>query len=292
MKKINIFCFGFGQVAKNFVYNLNKTYDVNLAITSRDKTQKKKIYEINYISYHFLDDSFDSEILKKIKNYDYILVSIPPKNGIDIVIKNFQETLEILKSNWIIYLSATSVYGDHNGEWVNENSKVNPLTENGKSRLNAEKIWINLAKKKNLPIQIFRLSGIYSQERNILEKIKSGSHQIINKPNHFFSRIHVEDISNVLKITLDSKYIKPGEIYNLSDDYPCSNIEIANYAYEMMKVSKPKMIEINEIKNEMLRNFYKDSKKVSNKKIKEVFSYKLKFSTYKEGLSRIYNHFI
>ena len=292
MKKINIFCFGFGQVAKNFVYNLNKTYDVNLAVTSRDKTQKKKIYGINYISYHFLDDSFDSEILKKIKNYDYILVSIPPKNGIDIVIKNFQETLEILKTNWITYLSATSVYGDHNGEWVNENSKVNPLTENGKSRLNAEKIWINIAKKKNLPIQIFRLSGIYSKERNILEKIKSGSHQIINKPNHFFSRIHVEDISNVLKITLDSKYIKPGEIYNLSDDYPCSNIEIANYAYEMMEVSKPKMIEINEIKNEMLRNFYKDSKKVSNRKIKKVFSYKFKFPTYKEGLSRIYDHFI
>ena len=60
----------------------------------------------------------------------------------------------------------------------------------------------------------------------------------------------------------------------------------------MMKVSKPKMIEINEIKNEMLRNFYKDSKKVSNKKIKKVFSYKLKFPTYKEGLSRIYDHFI
>ena len=60
----------------------------------------------------------------------------------------------------------------------------------------------------------------------------------------------------------------------------------------MMKVSKPKMIEINEIKNEMLRNFYKDSKKVSNKKIKEVFSYKLKFPTYKKGLSRIYDHFI
>ena len=147
MKKINIFCFGFGQVAKNFIYNLNKTYDVNLAATSREKTQKKKIYGINYISYHFLDNTFDKEILKKIKNYDYILVSIPPKKGIDIVIKNFQGSLEILKTNWITYLSATSVYGDHNGEWVNENSKLNPLTENGKSRLSAEKLWINLAKK-------------------------------------------------------------------------------------------------------------------------------------------------
>ena len=289
MKKINIFCFGFGQVAKNFVYNLNKSYDVNLAITSRDKTQKKKIYGINYISYHFLDDSFDREILKKIKNYDYILVSIPPKNGIDIVIKNFQKTLEILQANWITYLSATSVYGDHNGQWVDENSKVNPLTENGKSRLKAEQSWLNLAKKKKIPVQIFRLSGIYSQEKNIFERIKSGSHQIINSPKHFFSRIHVDDISNVLKLSL-KKNIIPGEIYNVSDDYPCSNIEVANYAYELMKISKPKMIEVSEIESEMLKNFYKDSKKVSNKKVKEIFSYKLKFPTYKEGLRSIFNY--
>ena len=290
MKKINIFCFGFGQVAKNFIYNLSKIYDVKLAVTSRDKTQKKKIYGIEYISYHFLDDSFDKDILKKIKNYNYILVSIPPRNGIDIVIKNFRKTLEILKTDWITYLSATSVYGDHNGKWVDENSKVNPLTKNGKSRLNAEKKWIKFAKKKNLPVQIFRLSGIYSQERNILERIKSGSHEIVNKPNHFFSRIHVEDISNALKITLDPKNVKPGEIYNLSDDYPCSNIEVANYAYDLMKISKPQMIEINEIKNEMLKNFYKDSKKVSNKKIKKFFYYKLKFPTYKEGLKNIFDH--
>ncbi len=69
-------------------------------------------------------------------------------------------------------------------------------------------------------------------------------------------------------IKIDLEKIKSGEIYNLSDDYPCSNIEVANYAYDLMKVSKPKMIETNEIENEILRNFYKDSKKVSNKKIK------------------------
>ena len=290
MKKINIFCFGFGQVAKNFVYNLNKTYDVNLAITSRDKTQKKNFYGINYISYHFLDDSFDKEILKKIKNYDYILVSIPPKNGIDIVIKHFQETFEILKSNWITYLSATSVYGDHSGEWVDENSKVNPSTENGKSRLNVEKIWINIAKKKNLPIQIFRLSGIYSQERNILEKIKSGSHQIINKPNHFFSRIHVEDIAEVLKISLMK--FQAGQIYNISDNYPCSNSEIAKYAANLLNVEIPKFISPEEITNSMLKDFYRDSKKVSNKKMKDFFQYTLKYPTFKEGLNMIRNHII
>ena len=292
MKKINIFCFGFGQVAKNFIYNLSKKYDVNLATTSRKKTQKKKIFGINYNSYHFLDNNFDIEILSKIKNYDHILVSIPPKKGIDIVIKNFQKILGKIGINWITYLSATSVYGDHQGKWVDENSKLNPSTKNGKSRLNAEKKWIEFCSKKKIPFQIFRLSGIYSSERNIFERIKSGLQKVVNKPNHFFSRIHVEDIANILEITLKQRKIKSGEIYNLSDDYPCPNIEVVDYACNLMKISKPKIIQINEIKNEMLRNFYKDSKKVSNKKIKEVFSYKLKFPTYKEGLRNIFNHSI
>ena len=292
MKKINIFCFGFGQVAKNFIYNLSKKYDVNLAVTSRKKTQKKKIFGINYNSYHFLDNNFDIKILSKIKNYDHILVSIPPKKGVDIVIKNFQKILGKIRINWITYLSATSVYGDHQGKWVDENSKLNPSTKNGKSRLNAEKKWIEFCSKKKIPFQIFRLSGIYSSERNIFERIKSGLQKVVNKPNHFFSRIHVEDIANILEITLKQRKIKSGEIYNLSDDYPCPNIEVVDYACNLMKISKPKIIEINEIKNEMLKNFYKDSKKVSNKKIKEVFSYKLKFPTYKEGLNNIFNHSI
>ena len=52
------------------------------------------------------------------------------------------------------------------------------------------------------------------------------------------------------------------------------------------------MIEIHEIKNEMLRNFYRDSKKVSNKKMKIFFKYDLKYPTFKEGLDMIRNHIV
>ena len=88
MKEINIFCFGFGQVAKYFIKNLSKKYRVNLSITSREKSQKKEIFGIDYNNYQFVDDNFDKEILNKIKNYDHILVSIPPKKGVDLVLKN------------------------------------------------------------------------------------------------------------------------------------------------------------------------------------------------------------
>ena len=48
---------------------------------------------------------------------------------------------------WITYLSATSVYGDHKGNWVNESSITKPTSENGINRLNAENNWKNLSIK-------------------------------------------------------------------------------------------------------------------------------------------------
>jgi len=85
---------------------------------------------------------------------------------------------------------------------------------------------------------------------------------------------------------------KSGEIYNISDDKPSSSEEVTTFAVKLIDVNVPKIIEISEIESEMLKNFYKDSKKVSNKKMKNFFSYKLKFPTYVEGLNYIKDNFI
>jgi nucleoside-diphosphate-sugar epimerase len=173
---------------------------------------------------------------------------------------------------------------------VNELSKTNPTSSNGVDRLNAERAWLNFANKQNIPLQIFRLSGIYSDRKNILVRLKSGKANIINKKNHFFSRIHVEDIANVLFKSLSN--FKSSEIYNISDDKPSSSEEVILYGVKILNIEKPKSIKEKEIESEMLKNFYKESKKVSNKKMKSFFNYKLKFPTYVEGLDYIRNHLI
>ena len=194
------------------------------------------------------------------------------------------------KVKWITYLSATSVYGDHMGEWVNENSETKPTSPNGIARLTAENSWLSLGVNKNLPVQIFRLSGIYSNDNNVLVRLKFGTAKLINKKNQFFSRIHVDDIANLLFKSL-SKF-KPGEIYNLADDKPSSSEEITLYGAKILDIHNLKKIEVNEIESEMLKNFYKDSKKVNNKKIKEYLDYSFKFPTYVEGLNYIRDNLI
>ena len=61
-------------------------------------------------------------------------------------------------------------------------------------------------------MQIFRLAGIYSNELNILKRLQLGNVQLVDKKNHFFSRIHVEDIANILFKSMTN--FKNNETYN------------------------------------------------------------------------------
>ena len=290
MSKLKVFCFGFGQVAESFINKLIiEKKDFDLSITSRQETHQIEFNNLKITSFFFNNDQFDDTLKTKLEDANYILISIPPINGEDIV-ANFLDTnyKKIENCNWVTYLSATSVYGDHKGDWVNEKSETKPTSPNGINRLKAENIWKSLSSKKKFPLQIFRLAGIYSNKFNILKRLQNGNVQIVNKKNHFFSRIHVEDIANILFKSLDN--FKNNETYNISDDKPASQFDVANYGARLLKLDLPKSVKLEEVESGMLKNFYKDSKKVDNKKMKLFFNYNLKYPTYEEGLNNIFNN--
>ena len=234
-KKFKLFCFGFGQVAKYFVKNLiDKNLNFDLVTTNTKNTQLKEFNNLKYKSYFFLNDKFDKDLISELEASTKVLVSVPPIKGEELVIKIFKENLKKNKFDWITYLSATSVYGDKKGQWVDENTKPQPTSARGIARLNAENQWLKQHKDFNLPIQIFRLSGIYSLESNVIKRLTMGNVKIVEKKNHFFSRIHVEDIAEILKLSLNN--FNSGHVFNLSDDYPCSNEEIAQYAAKLINI--------------------------------------------------------
>ena len=287
MGKIKVFCFGFGQVAKYFVKKIIKENQaIELSVTSRKETQKLIFESLEINSYELNEKKIDKNMNSKIQDADFMLVSIPPINEEDIVIKNFKEIIKKTKAKWITYLSATSVYGNHDGGWVNENSETKPTSVSGIKRLQAENQWLKFSDENNLPLQIFRLSGIYSVQNNILKRLMSGQAKIIKKDNHFFSRIHVEDIANLLFHSMNK--FKSKEIYNISDDKPASQEEIASYGSKLLKIKSPKFLELDDLEEGMLKDFYKDSKRVNNQKAKKFFNYKFVYPTYKEGLDKIF----
>ena len=60
MKEIKLFCFGFGQVAKNFVKKINsEKFTVKLFTTSRNKSSIQKFGQLTYSNLQFDNNIFD-----------------------------------------------------------------------------------------------------------------------------------------------------------------------------------------------------------------------------------------
>ena len=286
IKKDKFFFFGFGQTAKYFVKELTRSNKRCLFFATSSKKKGDHFIDKKKIKFFkFNNKEFDKDLLNYLEKTEYILVSIPPIKNTDIVLKTFSKFFRNLNFKKIIYLSATSVYGNHQGKLVNEKSKLKGKTKLGKRRKLAEKAWIKFRNSTKFNINILRISGIYSQESNVLKKIIQNNIRV--KEKKFFSRIRIEDLAIIIKKLFYSS--KNSLILNASDDKPSSNIEVANYAAKLLKI-KLKPIPISKFKNKMIKEFYKDSKKVSNKNMKKKLNIKLKYPTYKEGLRNIFNN--
>ena len=285
--KDRFFFFGFGETAKYLIYNLEqskKKFIFNT--TNTKKTSLKTFCKKRYKSFKFKDKFYDKKLIKELAQADYILISIPPQKKRDLVLKNFGKFLKKFQFKKIIYLSATSVYGNHNGKWVNENSKLKGRTKFGLGRKIVENSWVKFRDLNKLDINILRVSGIYSKENNVLKKISRS--KIYVKEKKYFSRIRIEDLAQIVKKMFYTK--KNFLILNASDDKPATNVEVANFAAKLLKIKKLQPLSIMKFKNKMIKEFYKDSKKVSNKKMKTNLQIKLKYPTYKEGLRNIFNN--
>jgi len=222
----------------------------------------------------------------------HILSCIPPdKNGKDPVLKSLKNKLKSLSLEWVGYLSTTGVYGDTKGDWVSELDPPNPFQNRSHRRLNCEKEWI----ESGLPVQIFRLPGIYGPGRSTFEAIKNKKIRVISKKNQVFSRIHVADITNAIIFLLQNKdSLKFHQIINLADDEPCSQIEVIQYCYNLLDLKMPKPILFEEAKEELspiAQSFWMENRRISNKLLCETLGYKLIYKNYKIGLKNCYLNF-
>ena len=287
MNKDKFFFFGFGQTAKYLVNNLEKSKkNFTFSATNTKKTTLKTFGKKRFLSFKFKDKFYDKKLIKNLSKADYVLISIPPQKKKDLVLKSFGKFLKKSKFKKLIYLSATSVYGNHNGKWVNENSKLKGNTKFGLGRKIVEKSWIKFRDLHKLDVNILRVSGIYSKESNVLKKISKKN--IYVKEKKYFSRIRIEDLAQIIKKVFYSN--KKFLILNASDDKPATNIEVANFAAKLLKIKNLQPIPISKFKNKMIKEFYKDSKKVSNRNMKKKLFLKLRYPTYKEGLRNIFNN--
>ena len=210
----------------------------------------------------------------------HLLTSVAPDGtGDPVLAAQRNEIAAAQHLAWVGYLSTVGVYGDHGGGWVDEDTPLTPTTTRGVQRVAAEAAWQALG----LPLHVFRLAGIYGPGRGPFEKVRDGTARLILKPGQVFSRIHVDDIAQVLAASI--AHPNPGRIYNVCDDAPSPPEDVLAYAAELLGLPRPPEVPFDPASmTPMAASFYAENKRVRNDRIKTELGVSLRYPDFRAGL--------
>ena len=220
----------------------------------------------------------------------HLLCSAAPDANGDPFLALARDQIAASGVGWVGYLSTTGVYGDHQGGWVDEDTPLNPGSVRAVQRVLAERQWQAAGQDGGLPVHIFRLAGIYGPGRGPFEKVRDGTARRILKPGQVFSRIHVDDIAQVVAASMlrVPQRRGPGAIYNVCDDDPAPPEDVLSFAAALLGLPEPPGVAYAEAEmTPMARSFYAESKRVRNDRIKRDLGVVLRYPSYREGLAAI-----
>lgn len=282
-----LFCFGYGYTADHLARALKGKEGWEVAGTTRDPAKRDVMLDHGIETQMFSFEHMIADPMSLLRDVTHILISTPPDDNGDAVFRLHAEDIAQLPHlKWVGYLSSTAVYGDRGGDWVDENSLVQPTSRRGVRRARAERQWLSLHHDHHVPVHIFRLAGIYGPGRSSLEAVRAGAARRINKPGQAFSRVHIDDIVQTLRASMNAS--QPGSIYNVADDYPAPSHEVIAYTCELLDKPLPPLLDYASADlAPITMSFYSDNKRVRNDKIKDALGVRLQYPTFREGLLAI-----
>ena len=284
---MKLFIFGLGYSALYFLAHHAQGFS-EVAGTVRTKDKAERLKAAGVQAFIFGPEYEDPAIQGKLGAAEALLVSIPPGTSADPALARFGRKIAAAPHlRKIIYLSTIGVYGDRQGEWVEETRLPAPKSDRSVARLHAEKSWIAMAKGTQIDVQILRLAGIYGPGRNALSGLKAGTARRIVKPGQVFNRIHVEDVGRAIAAAF--KREGTSDYFNICDDEPAPPQDVITYAASLMQIEPPPELDFETADlTPMARSFYSENKRVLNTKLKQDLGVTLAYPTYREGLQALF----
>lgn len=280
-----LFCFGLGYSAMALSRRLDAA-GWEIRGTCRKPARQAALGALG-ISAALFDGTTPMDAPELLQGVSQILLSIPPGPEGDPAFRHHADNIAATGTvKWVGYFSTTGVYGNRDGDWVDETSDLRPGSDRSKRRVDAERAWLDWGDRHGIAVQIFRLPGIYGPGRSAVDQVKAGTARRISKPGHVFSRIHVEDIATVVAASIAQP--EPGGIYNVCDDEPAAPSDVTAYVYELLGQAPPPEISYEDAElSPMAQSFWSDNRRVRNDRIKDVLGVRLDFPDYRIGIRGI-----
>jgi nucleoside-diphosphate-sugar epimerase len=181
----------------------------------------------------------------------------------------------------LVYTSSTGVYGDHDGDWVDEETPIDPTTEKTEVLAEAERIALEETADRGIDGTVARFAGLYGPDRYRLERYVEGP-----VTEGYLNMIHRDDAAGAVRHLLTEDLARD-EAVLVVDDEPVSKWAFADWLADQCgepspeKRTKAERLEDPEL-SAAARRRIKTSKRCSNDRLRAL-GYEFAYPTYREG---------
>jgi len=165
----------------------------------------------------------------------------------------------------IVLISTTGVYGDCGGEWVDESRPVNPKSDRGQRRVDAEQKLQKWCQGRDVLPVVLRVAGIYGPGKLPLKRLRAGQPVLAPQVSPWSNRIHAHDL--VEACLAAARLEKPARVYNVSDGNPSSMTDFFFRVADSTGLPRPPVIgrdQQEEALSAGLRSYLAESKRIDN----------------------------
>ena len=286
MNKNLIVLSGFGYIAKKLLKQLNNEQVLTLS--------RSAISHDNNKHQHLVIDLDQSNVID-LQNLNAeqvtIVYLVPPNNQLskDPRLRNFLQSIKVIKAHIdkFILISTTAVYGDCNGDWVNEESPLSLQLDKASRRFQMEQDSSDFCRQNNIPLTILRVAGIYAKDKLPIKRLSEAKPVLKLSESPYSNRIHADDLSNIIFHSINEDH---EGIFNCCDSCPSTMSEYFINLAKALNYPEPAQISFQQAKKEFstqMMNYLSESRRISNKKLLSEFQITLRYPSLAEFISTI-----
>ncbi len=185
----------------------------------------------------------------------------------------------------VVYVSTSGVYGDCTGARVDESRPPAPQTPRARRRVDAERRLALWCEAHGIALIILRAPGIYAADRLPLERLRAGTPVLRAEDDVYTSHIHADDLAAAAVRTLADDAL--AGVYNVADDTEMKMGDWFDLVAEHAGLPRPTRVtraQMVDLVPEDLYSFTCESRRLDNRRMKQVLGVRLRYPTVYEGL--------
>lgn len=229
--------------------------------------------------------------LARLKGLAHHIVHLAPPPGRGALDQRSRNLTAILPDGArLVYVSTSGVYGDCQGQQIDETQPVAPKNARAVRRVDAERVLRQWARGSGSRLAIVRAPGIYARERLPLERLRLGTPALLAEDDVFTNHIHADDLARIVALALMRAL--PGRVYNAVDDSEMRMAEYFDAVADAFDLSRPPRLPRAELAQQVspqLMTFMSESRRIGNGRIKRELGVRLRYPQIAPALTALAN---